>query len=432
MCIISFSDVNAASVKLNAKSKTITVKSTYTLKLSKVKASKVKWSSSDKAVATVSKKGKVTAKKVGTATVTATYKKKNYTCKITVNYPSYTVKASTKPYGGKYKKSSLYTSKTRQYFMIRSYLEKMESNGGGTLTLKKGTYTITNTLYVPSNVTIVFQNGVKIIKGTSTGTKGMEPSHTIFQLVEPSVGKKTKTAYNGVHDVVFRGSGSVTFDMQSYSKSIAIVAGHNKNVSISGITFKNMSHEAHFIELNSSFNVMVKNCTFDAGTQNKSDLKECINIDYDYKTGFNNAWGSHDGTACNTVVVDNCVFKNSRAGVGTHVGPENGFHQNITIQNSTFDSVGANFDGKYTSPIRMSKWKNVLIRNNKFTNCKGYNIYATGLDGTLDISGNRFDQELSISSIAEYGLSNIHDNTLNGTPYEYYYDDNWELPDVEE
>ncbi len=42
------------------------------------------WSSSNKAVATVSSKGKVTAKKPGTVTITATVDKKKYTCKITV------------------------------------------------------------------------------------------------------------------------------------------------------------------------------------------------------------------------------------------------------------------------------------------------------------------------------------------------------------
>ncbi len=46
-------------------------------------ASGVKWKSSDKKVVTVSK-GKLKAKKAGKVTVTATYKKKSYTCKVTV------------------------------------------------------------------------------------------------------------------------------------------------------------------------------------------------------------------------------------------------------------------------------------------------------------------------------------------------------------
>ena len=45
---------------------------------------KVKWSSSQKKVATVSSKGKVIAKKKGKAVITATVKGKKYKCKLTV------------------------------------------------------------------------------------------------------------------------------------------------------------------------------------------------------------------------------------------------------------------------------------------------------------------------------------------------------------
>ena len=51
----------------------------------KVKGKKVtKWTTSKKSVATVSKKGKVTGKKAGTATITATYKGGKATFKVTV------------------------------------------------------------------------------------------------------------------------------------------------------------------------------------------------------------------------------------------------------------------------------------------------------------------------------------------------------------
>ena len=65
----------ATSLKLNVTKKTLHVGETTTLKLKKVtpsKASKaVTWTTSSKKIATVSAKGKVTAKKVGTAKITA-------------------------------------------------------------------------------------------------------------------------------------------------------------------------------------------------------------------------------------------------------------------------------------------------------------------------------------------------------------------------
>jgi hypothetical protein len=72
----------AATVKLSKKTLSLEVGKSSTLKISGTK-SKVTWTTSKKSIATVSN-GKVTGKKVGTATITATVNKKKYTCKVTV------------------------------------------------------------------------------------------------------------------------------------------------------------------------------------------------------------------------------------------------------------------------------------------------------------------------------------------------------------
>ncbi len=79
--------VEAAAVKINVESKSTYVGDSFTLKISGTK-SKVTWSTSNKKVATVSSKGKVTAMKKGNVTITATVNKKKYTCKVTVG-PKY-------------------------------------------------------------------------------------------------------------------------------------------------------------------------------------------------------------------------------------------------------------------------------------------------------------------------------------------------------
>lgn len=97
----------AASVKLSAKKKTLTVGKSYTLKISGTKK-KASWSSSKKSVATVSSKGKVTAKKAGTATITAKVGGKKYTCKVTVKNPvnKYVAKAPFKAKEAKFGKAT--------------------------------------------------------------------------------------------------------------------------------------------------------------------------------------------------------------------------------------------------------------------------------------------------------------------------------------
>lgn len=51
----------------------------------------------------------------------------------------YKITAKSKPLkASKFTKSSLYNKKTRMYFTIRSYMEKFQKKGKGTLILKKG------------------------------------------------------------------------------------------------------------------------------------------------------------------------------------------------------------------------------------------------------------------------------------------------------
>jgi predicted extracellular nuclease len=71
--------------KLNKTSMVMTVGETAKLKLKNSTEDDVKWSSTKKSIATVSKTGKVKAKKEGNTTIVATYKDKKYKCKVTVN-----------------------------------------------------------------------------------------------------------------------------------------------------------------------------------------------------------------------------------------------------------------------------------------------------------------------------------------------------------
>jgi len=75
--------VQAASTKLNMSECTLAVGQKQQLTLRNA-TGKVTWSTSAKKVATVSKKGVVTAKKAGSAVIIAKYKGKNYACVITV------------------------------------------------------------------------------------------------------------------------------------------------------------------------------------------------------------------------------------------------------------------------------------------------------------------------------------------------------------
>lgn len=85
--------VEAATVKISRKSATISVGDSLTLKVTGTSKTP-KWTTSNKAVATVSK-GKVTGKKAGTAKITATVDGKKYTSTIKVVKSSFKVKQVT-------------------------------------------------------------------------------------------------------------------------------------------------------------------------------------------------------------------------------------------------------------------------------------------------------------------------------------------------
>lgn len=97
----SFVSANAASAKLNKKKATVTVGKTVKLKV-KNTGSKVKWTSSNKKVATVKKSGKygavVTGKKAGKATITAKVGKKKLKCKVTVKKKSSSSSSTSKKF----------------------------------------------------------------------------------------------------------------------------------------------------------------------------------------------------------------------------------------------------------------------------------------------------------------------------------------------
>lgn len=95
------STVNAktTTIKLNTSKKTITVGSSFRLKVKRRVSGKtvIKWKSSNKKVATVSSKGKVTGKKAGKANITVKVagKKGKAVCKVTVQKKK--AGATTKP-----------------------------------------------------------------------------------------------------------------------------------------------------------------------------------------------------------------------------------------------------------------------------------------------------------------------------------------------
>lgn len=106
--------------------------------------------------------------------------------------------------------------------------------------MKKGQYTVSNVLSIPSNTMIKLQNGAIVKKGKTTGRATFKPSQTFFQLVPLSkVNKKSEyKKYNGAKNIKIISTGKAVIDLNNSVKTPAILMAYAQNITISGIEFK--------------------------------------------------------------------------------------------------------------------------------------------------------------------------------------------------
>ncbi|MDA1476186.1 right-handed parallel beta-helix repeat-containing protein [Bacillus changyiensis] len=289
--------------------------------------------------------------------------------------PTYTISPNTKPTNKKMLKFTTYNTYTKHYYLVRSYLEKLEKKGGGKLVLKKGTYTISNALYVPSNVTIEMQNGVKIVKGKKTGTRKFGASKSIFQLIRPSKAAKSGVygKFNGEKNITFQGKGTVIFDMKYDKDCVGIIIGHNRNVKIRNIQFKNL-YSGHFIELDASRNVDIRNNSFVGSKASANVNKEAINLDTPDKTtkGWSQKWSKYDKTANQIVTIENNRFKGLDRSIGTHKYSGGKYHDRVVLRNNKISSIRSD-------AIRVMNWSNSIIERNVIDHVAGGNSGKRGI-----------------------------------------------------
>lgn len=142
----------ASNIKLNKTKVSIFKGKGYTLKLSGA-SGKIKWSSSKTSVVTVNANGKITAKKKGTAVITAKYKGKKYKCNVTVKQPvtsitlskktlsltkgkTYTLKAAVKPSSANNKAVTWSSSNKKVVTVSSNGKIKAVGTGKATITVK--------------------------------------------------------------------------------------------------------------------------------------------------------------------------------------------------------------------------------------------------------------------------------------------------------
>ena len=132
---------SAASVKLNKTKIVLVVGQTYKLKVSGTKKTP-QWSSSNKKIVSVTKKGVVKGLRKGTATITAKIGKKTYKCKVTVESPKLSSTKKTVTAGTSFTLKLNGTKQTVKWYTSNKKIATV-SKKGVVKTLRAGSVKIT-------------------------------------------------------------------------------------------------------------------------------------------------------------------------------------------------------------------------------------------------------------------------------------------------
>ena len=224
-----------------------------------------------------------------------------------------------------------------------------QNQGWANLYFPAGIYKIDGTVYVPGKAIFKLDGGCTIkLAGTSTS-----------RFLNNTSAKPPQSAYTGYGDIWFLGG---TFDCSG--GSAAITFAHSHGLRFRDATFTNAKN-THFIEINSSKDVIFDSCVFKNMVSDAPGLYEMLQFDYSHEAGFP-SFGGWDNTPCTDCVVQNCSFDTGQSGVGSHANPAGDLHTAITITNNTI----SNMAGDFSCGIRVQGWGyGCEVSNNYLKEC---------------------------------------------------------------
>ncbi|MCY8940241.1 right-handed parallel beta-helix repeat-containing protein [Peribacillus frigoritolerans] len=247
----------------------------------------------------------------------------------------------------------------------------------GRYIIPKGTYRLTDKLYLTKNTKIIMDKGARLLRDHNAGF-----------FINGRTGDSF-TGYDGNGNITIEGGtldGNLTARYKHYN---AIGLARGQNIVIRDVEIIDV-RGAHVMDINGCKDVLIEGCKFKGYDINytvdgdgASYMREAIQIANHTEAGFN-SFGSFDAQVCENVTVRDCYFGASAnnpaypAGVGNHGAVADLYMKNIRI----YDNI---FDGMTYAGVRPYKFENTLIRNNTFINCDyGIRYSNPNGNGTYD------------------------------------------------
>lgn len=258
---------------------------------------------------------------------------------------------------------------------------------GSTLYFPAGTYKVSSELEIKGAVKIVMDEGCTVIRGVST-------MQYVFKNFNASY---APTLYAGRGNITVTG-GTVDGNAAAFTTTVtAFIIAHADTVTFDGVTFQNVV-DWHGLEINSSRNVVVRNCTTQglrivtAGRY----ISEAFQIDLakDLTVIPGIGAGALDNTPCDNVLFDGCTVRASSlygsfgALTGSHSFTDGFKHTNIKVVNCHGEDL-------HDYLVNAYNWDDVTVSNNEVLNSNaflGFQLPASGVTADmfrLNCTGNR-------------------------------------------
>lgn len=233
---------------------------------------------------------------------------------------------------------------------IQSYLKKK----GYTVRFTEGTYKITKTLFLYSNVNIIIDSKAKLIRHCT--------SHIFRSYIDPSVNYN----YNALVNVTISGGGTLVGNGKKSTGSIIGIM-HGNNITIKNLSFQG-TFKSHAFDISGCSNVILENLKFSKRIIDpKKTYKEEIQIDYAMSAGFpyfDAKSPCYNDNHCKNITINKCTFKDANLCIGTHTETtSNKKHTNIVVTNCTAVGV-AEYTGTFLNLINT---KGATIKGNKIS-----------------------------------------------------------------
>lgn len=182
---------------------------------------------------------------------------------------------------------------------IQTYINQAASAGGGTVNLSAGTYTLSTTLYIKSNITL---------NGAGMSLTNIQIADTLHNVIEDYAEGLSNVTIQNLKVI---GKNSVT----CFGILIQALTTYHNNVQISNVEVTDAGMGVHFKRIN---NLNITNCNF--------HHNGCLSqIGY-----YHNLYIR----SCNQVSVSNCYLNNSISANGLNVS----YCKNITVSNCIADN----------------------------------------------------------------------------------------------